>query len=438
MKVLILSWEYPPRSIGGISTHVYNLSHSLTKAGNEVHVVTCEIEGSAAYEDDYGVRVHRVKPFDIVAGDFAQWVNHLNYAMIEKAISILKKEGKFDLIHAHDWLVGYAAKTVKDIFNLPLVTTIHSTEHGRNNGIHTDLQRYIASVENFIINESSKLICCSNYMKEQVLSQFNFDSNSITVIPNGVHYEKDKSEDILSFRRTYAKDDEKVIFFIGRHTYEKGIHTLIEALPMVTSELGGIKLVIAGAGPMTEELKYKAYISGLSNRVIFTGYLDDKEKELFYQLSDVNVIPSLYEPFGIVALEAMSKGCPVLASDTGGLPEIVIHNVTGKLFSAGSAVDLACKIEEILTEEIVKSTITESAFNLVRDKYNWDKAAAETTEVYKLLTPRRRRTSSKKTERKDAADSNKVPKTSKEEAAVKSETKKPRKSTRRVKENISE
>lgn len=132
MRILILSWEYPPRSVGGLSNHVYYLANALIKFDHEVHVVTCT-EGNAPKEEfDCGVHVHRVAPLDIDNEDFAKWTMHLNFALIAEATKLINSSEKFDVIHAHDWLVAYTAKVLKVAYDIPIVVTIHATEHGRN------------------------------------------------------------------------------------------------------------------------------------------------------------------------------------------------------------------------------------------------------------------------------------------------------------------
>lgn len=196
MNILILSWEYPPRNVGGISTHVYNLSHSLNKLGHNVTVLTCSHGDSPQSEDDNGVMVYRATPLDIPVYNFTDWVNHLNYAMIDQCIRLFSEGKKFDIVHAHDWLVAYTGKVIKDTYNLPLVTTIHSTEHGRNNGIYTDLQKYISSVENFLINESNSIICSSESMKAHITSVFNYEGGNLVVIPNTLDIQTQENENM--------------------------------------------------------------------------------------------------------------------------------------------------------------------------------------------------------------------------------------------------
>ena len=150
MKILMLTWEYPPRIVGGIARVVHDLSHRLIKDGHEVTVVTykdANIPNLTDFENDKGVKVYRVDNYMITPNNFTDWIMQLNFNLISKATEIINKEGKFDVIHAHDWLVTYAAKTLKQSFNIPLVATIHATEAGRNSGIHDDVQRYINDTE---------------------------------------------------------------------------------------------------------------------------------------------------------------------------------------------------------------------------------------------------------------------------------------------------
>ena len=165
MKILMLTWEYPPRVVGGIARVVYDLSRTLLKDGHDVTVVTYK-EGDAPYfEDDKGVKVYRVDNYMINPNNFIDWIMQLNFNLVAKANEIIAKEGNFDVIHAHDWLVAYAAKTLKNSYNIPIVATIHATEAGRNSGIHDETQRYINDTEWMLTYEASEVIVNSNYMK---------------------------------------------------------------------------------------------------------------------------------------------------------------------------------------------------------------------------------------------------------------------------------
>lgn len=386
MKILMLSWEYPPKNVGGLSNHVYYLSKSLSKIGHEVHVITCEESSAPLEHEDGEVLVHRVIPYNINTDDFVKWVMHLNFAMVEAGIKIINALGKFDIIHGHDWLSAYAAKTLKSSYNIPMVCTIHATENGRNNGIRTEMQSYISSAEWMLTYEAWKVIACSQYMKDEIHSIFNTPLDKLSIIPNGVYEEEYRvAFDTAEFRRTYANDDEKIVLYVGRHVYEKGIQLLIEAAPDIASSLGKVKFIIAGKGVMTEELKERTRFLGLEDKVIFPGYLDDALKARLYKIADAAVFPSFYEPFGIVALEAMAAGCPVVVSDVGGLKEIVEHRVNGLKHISGSKDSLKDNLLELLSNEVLRKSVSEKAYNTVLESYTWDKAALVTEELYKRV-----------------------------------------------------
>lgn len=379
----MLSWEYPPKNVGGLSNHVYYISHSLCKLGHEVHIVTCQ-EGTAPIkENDKGVFIHRVEPYNIKTDDFIKWVMQLNFAMIEECMRLIKETGNFDIIHGHDWLCTYALKSIKWGFTIPAVCTVHATEHGRNNGIRTDMQRYIACCEAMLINECHRVISCSYYMKEQINSLFLTPGDKMHVIPNGIEVEKFQGKvKPKDFRRRFAEDDEKIVFFIGRHVHEKGIQLLIDSIPSVIEVYGKVKFIIGGVGPMTLDLKDKVQKMNLQSKVLFTGYMEESDKINLYKVADAAIFPSLYEPFGIVVLEAMSAGCPVVASDVGGITEIINHKTTGLKFMSNSIGSLRENLISVLLDEELSEKFRTNAKLQVEEKYSWDKAASLTVDVY--------------------------------------------------------
>lgn len=383
MKILMLSWEYPPRVVGGISRVVHDLSHKLVQEGHDVTVVTYR-DGNVPYiEDDNGVMVYRVDNFMISSNNLIDWTMQLNFNMIAKVGEIIAEKGSFDVIHAHDWLVAYAAKTLKTAYRIPLVCTIHATEAGRNSGIRDEQQRYINDTEWMLTYESSEVIVNSNYMRSELQRLFGLPYEKINVIPNGVNLNMyDGIEKDYDFRRRYAMDNEKIILFMGRLVYEKGIQTLIAAMPKILNHYHDAKLLIAGKGGMIDELRNQVNYLGLGNKVYFTGYLGSKDVQRMYKCADVSVFPSTYEPFGIVALEAMLSGTPVVVSDVGGLNEIVDHGVNGMKSYAGNANSLADSILALLFDQKLCDTVTKNAISKVKDEYNWTKITKNTHFAY--------------------------------------------------------
>ena len=383
MKILMLTWEYPPRIVGGIARVVNDLSKRLIKDGHDVYVVTYREGSTPYYENDKGVHVYRVDNYMINPNNFIDWIMQLNFNMVAKVNELIAKGEKFDVIHAHDWLVAYAAKTLKNSYDLPLVSTIHATEAGRNGGIHDEVQRYINDTEWMLTYESSEVIVNSKFMKNDLQRLFGLPYEKINVVANGINstaysgVEKD-----YDFRRQYAADNEKIILFMGRLVYEKGVQHLISAMPKILENYHDAKLVIAGKGGMLDELKAQVEAMGLGQKVYFTGYLNAKQVSKMYKCADISVFPSTYEPFGIVALEAMLAGVPTVVSDVGGLNEIVEHGVDGMKSYAGNPNSLADSILELLCNPQLCESISKKAKTKVKNEYSWTKIAQDTHFIY--------------------------------------------------------
>jgi glycosyltransferase involved in cell wall biosynthesis len=400
MRIIMLSWEYPPKIVGGIARHVYELGHALAEEDIEVHVITAEFPGAPAYERQHDqLHVYRV-PVIEHANDFVHWVQLLNRSMQAKAEELLNgwlqggkpfKSRPFAdgvILHAHDWLAHYSGAYLKHAYRLPLIATIHATEYGRNNGLHNDLQRYIASVEWQLSYEAWRVICCSWYMKGEVEFALQTPSDKIVVIPNGVDATKfefkfDEAER-QAFRNNYAAPDEKILFFVGRMVREKGAHILLEALPKVRVVYPKVKLLIVGGG-YRDHLVQLANWLGIAPHVYFTGFVPDDVLLRIYRIADVAVFPSLYEPFGIVALEAMAARIPVVVSDAGGLKEVVEHNVTGIVTWLNNSDSLAWGILEVLQNPDRAQEMVKEAYRRVKTIYNWKRIARQTIEQYRQV-----------------------------------------------------
>ena len=383
MRILMLTWEYPPRVVGGISRVVHDLSHRLIKDGHEVTVVTYRDGDTPYYENDKGVDVYRVDNYMINPNNFIDWIMQLNFNMVAKATELMSKGNKFDVIHAHDWLVANAAKTLKHSFNIPIVATIHATESGRNSGIHTETQRYINDTEWLLTYEATEVIANSNFMKSEIQRLFGLPFEKINVIPNGINLTNYTGiERDYDLRRQYAMDNEKIILYVGRLVYEKGIQYLIGAMPKILQNYNDAKLVICGKGGMIDELRTEVHNLGIDNKVYFAGYCDSKKVPKMYKCADVAVFPSTYEPFGIVALEAMLAGVPTVVSDVGGLNEIIEHGVTGMKSYAGNSNSIADSVLSLLFDKKLCDTVSKNAIKKVKDLYNWNKIAQDTHYVY--------------------------------------------------------
>jgi glycosyltransferase involved in cell wall biosynthesis len=392
MKILVLAWEFPPRIVGGIARHVAELYPELVQCGHSIHLVTVEFGQAPAYEVVEGIHVHRVEVPS--HPDFFQWVTAMNNSMGWHGGKLLQEEGPFDLIHAHDWLVGDAAIALKHLFKLPLAVTIHATEYGRCHGIHNDPQRYIHAKEKHLAHEAWRLIVCTNYMRQEVERALSVPLDKIDVVYNGIRAEKKRHPpdfDARAFRRRFAEDDEKVVYYVGRMTHEKGVTCLLNAMPkVVATSPQPVKVMIIGGGS-TDHLKRQAWDLGIWDRCFFTGFMSDSDLDKFQTVADCAVFPSLYEPFGIVALESFAARVPVVVSDTGGLPEVVRHGKTGIVTWTNNSDSLAWGIMQILKNPAFGRWLTENAYRDLGERFHWGKLARQTEAVYSQIVEERSR-----------------------------------------------
>ena len=377
MKVIMLSWEYPPQSVGGLAQHVYHLSGAMAKHGAEVHVITVGGPGTEPYEENEGVKVHRVFPYSLAAPDFRTWILHLNFSLLEYAFTLVNSLKKVDIIHAHDWLVAYAGRALKHSCQLPLVATVHATEYGRNHGLHNDNQRYISDIEWWLTYEAWRVIVCSSFMESELRGFFQVPADKLSVIPNGVSI-----GDFAVRDKVYGNPGEKYVFFIGRLVREKGVQVLIDAAPRILAKFPEARFIIAGTGPYEEQLRAQTRERGLEHRIYFAGYVNDQSRNRIFRQSSVAVFPSLYEPFGIVALEAMAAETPVVVADNGGLSEIVEHGVDGMKCYAGSPDSLADNIMAVLDDPALAERLKINGYEKAKNKYSWFTIAGRTLKVY--------------------------------------------------------
>ena len=382
MKILALAWEFPPRIVGGIARHVAELYPEVINLAHEVHLLTVEFGSAPKYEIVEGIHLYRCPVAH--GNDFLHWVANMNDSMGSFGGELLIKHGDFDLIHAHDWLVGDAAIALKQTFKLPLVATIHATEYGRYNGIHNVRQQYINGKEKLLTHEAWRIIVCSQYMRQEIQRVFQSPPDKIDVIYNGIRPEKKHHTNFerIKFRRRFANDWEKIVYYVGRMTYEKGVSVLLDAAPRIIEEMNGrAKFIIIGGGN-TSRLQHQARSLGIWHQCYFTGFMSDADLDKFQTIADCAVFPSLYEPFGIVALESFAAKVPVVVSDTGGLPEVVQHDYTGVVTRANDPVSLTLGILKVLQNPPYSQYLVNNAYKSIAEKFSWDDLAKQTVSVY--------------------------------------------------------
>jgi glycogen synthase len=389
LQVLMLSWEYPPLIEGGLARHVRKLSENLASIGVEVHVLTRGREESPSEEIVEGVHLHRVReprrPAELT--EFIAWVEHMNTDMLAAGVE-LGDRFDFDLVHGHDWLVSVAGDHLAKRLRAPLVMTIHATEFGRHQGwVDKHPQSHIHDIETWMANRADQVIACSAYMRDHVSDIYGIEEERVAVIPNGIDPSDLQPFDeaaMRQFRARFAEPGEKLVLLVGRLVYEKGFQVALEALPRVIAELDGVRFLVAGSGTHEQELRAQAAELGLLEHGTFLGWIGDDVLHTLYRIADLTVVPSIYEPFGLVALEAMASGCPCLVADTGGLREVVPHEDVGLRFQSRDPQSLADFAIRILADEELARRLVAEAYDHVRS-FDWADVAESTAAVYAEL-----------------------------------------------------
>lgn len=399
MRILMLSWEYPPHVVGGLGAHVAALAPALVRAGVSVHIVTPRWKGGAEREQMNKSRaknapaVYRVNPSVMRMGNFFADAQQTNLNLQEQAEKLFDQVGGFDLIHAHDWLVAFAAGGLKKLHKTPLLATIHATERGRGHGsLGGEIAQAIDGTEWWLTYEAWRVITCSRYMSDEVRKFFSTPSDKIDVVPNGVDaapFDELDGIDLAEFRARWASPGERIVFNVGRVAQEKGAHLIVEAAPRVLAEMPNTIFIIAGTGSMVEPLKQRARELGIADKVMIAGFISDPDRNRLLKVADAAIFPSLYEPFGIVALEAMAAKCPVIVSAVGGLKQVVKHDVTGVTIHPDNIESTAWGILRTLGNPKAARARAAKAYRIVKKEFNWDRIAEQTIEIYERIVRER-------------------------------------------------
>ncbi|HYV15642.1 MAG TPA: glycosyltransferase family 4 protein [Conexibacter sp.] len=383
-RILILSWEYPPLIEGGLARHVRKLSEQLVQQDVEVHVLTRGDDRMAPEEEMEGVHIHRVreprKPGDLT--EFVAWIEHMNADMLTAGLE-LGERVEFDLVHGHDWLVATAGDELARRLGCPWVVTIHATEYGRHQGwVEQHPQSHIHAVETWMANNADAVITCSHYMRDHVADVYGLDESRVAVIPNGIDpLDLQPVENLDALRARFAARHERLVLLVGRLVYEKGFQIALEALPGVIERLGDVRFLVAGSGTAEAELRAQADALGLAEHGTFLGWIGDDVLHSLYRIADLTVVPSIYEPFGLVALEAMASGCPCIVADTGGLREVVPNEQVGLRFQSRDPASLAEMMERVLSDDVLRGRLVSEASEHVL-RFDWGDIARQTAEIY--------------------------------------------------------
>jgi len=384
MKILLVSWEYPPVVIGGLGRHVHHLATELAMAGHDVVVLSRRPTATDPHshpttdEVTEGVRVIAAAedPHEFTFGtDMMAWTLAMGHAMVRAGLGLA--DWQPDVVHAHDWLVAHPAIALAQFFDVPLVSTIHATEAGRHSGwVSGAVSRQVHALESWLVRESDSLITCSSSMRDEISTLFGPELADVCVIPNGI------DTDGWPFAVRRPRSGPAELLYFGRLEYEKGVHDAIAALPRIRRTHPGTTLTVAGDGTQLEFLKAQARRYKVLKATNFVGRVDHSQLLALLHRADAAVLPSHYEPFGIVALEAAAAGAPLVTSSAGGLGEAVIDGVTGLSYPPSDVAALSAAARAVLESPAAAQQRARAARDRLTSDFAWQTVAAETSQVY--------------------------------------------------------
>ncbi|NND76151.1 MAG: glycosyltransferase family 4 protein [Ilumatobacter sp.] len=382
MRVLMSSWDFPPKETGGTAAHVAGLSHALAEAGHDVVVLTVAHPGADR-------EAERTGPVRVVRGvTDLPWLPKTepvsrtasaNHALVKLGARLpeLLEGWQPDVVHGHDWRMGWTADTVASLFDVPFVLTMHGTERVRHGGeLPPGTPSDINSIEWWLAFQADRLISPTKFMVDQLVTGFELPPELVARVPNGIDPDLWKAPDDEPVER------EPFVLSWGRVQFEKGFQVLARAMTAVRGRVPGVHCTIAGRGSYLPELQSQLDVEGVSDIIDLPGFVNDTELRRLTQRAGCVVIPSLYEPFGLVALEALAAGAPLVVARTGGLAELIEGTDAGLTFEPGRPRDLASCIERVLNDQFLAEELMRNARELIERKYSWQAIAASTARVY--------------------------------------------------------
>lgn len=387
MRIAFLAWEtLHSIRVGGMGAHVSEVAAALARSGHGVHVFTRRrTAGQLVREKIDHVTYHRC---EVPGGQsFLDEIGSLNAAYVARVHQVVHDEGRFDVVHGHDWLAVRALSTLRRTRSTRGVLTLHSTEYGRcGNRIVDGQSASIRSIEAWGLRVADGVIAVSNALKEEIQSQYGIDCDKIDVVYNGINLAQgDVGMETNEVRRELGiAPDAPLILFAGRMVYQKGPDLLLEAAPSILSRVPSACIIFAGGGNMLSDLMSQAHGMGFDHAVRFLGDVESERLRTLYRASQLVCLPSRNEPFGLVVLEAWRAGKPVVATDLGGPGEIIWHGVTGSKIPPQPAA-IAAAINDLLSDELRATWIGRNGRIAVEEAFSWDHAAHRMMAAYESL-----------------------------------------------------
>jgi len=387
MRVLMIGWEFPPFFSGGLGVHVYNLTRELARKGVEVTYVMPKTHTpvsapwvrivQAPFYADFGIyALSEGGAVEDYPSDPLEGARAFTEAVMNTVKRLLQQGERFDIIHCHDWISFPAGIALKHILGIPLVITFHATEYSR-----TADRPYkpILDIEAHAIKEADHIITVSKKIRDdELVARYGADPSKISVIYNGINVEQFMREDVPKIDKNAP-----IVLFLGRLTFQKGPEYFLQAAKLVHEILPDVQFIIKGKGFLLPALVKMAAKLGIADKTIFlTQQMSDAELAALYRAADVYVMPSVYEPFGLTALEALVSGTPVILSKRVGATDIVHHVLTVDYWDVE---EMANKIISVLLWEPLRRTLSRNGQEEAK-KYSWSWVADETiNKVYKRV-----------------------------------------------------
>ncbi len=425
MKVLMFGWEFPPQITGGLGTACYGITKSLAKQKVQVLFVVPKAFGNedksfATLQDageipskylganpkeywsrvlykevisslvpyttpeDYKEKLEKDvlnllsdehiedKDFTPFSGRYGidLWNEIERFSMVT---SILARNEQYDVIHAHDWMTFPAAISAKKISGKPLIVHIHATEFDRGGG---NVNKDIYDIEKKGMEFSDKTITVSKFTKDIIINRYGIRPEKVVAIHNAI----DKSNGPVINSERVSR--EKIVTFLGRITFQKGPGYFIDAAYKVLQRQRNVRFVIAGSGDLKDKVIRQVNRLGISDKVTFTGFLDNDQVTKLFSETDLYVMPSVSEPFGISPLEALRSKVPVIISKQSGVSEVIRHAIKVDYWDTDALADAISGVLNYATLSQLLSTKGRREVNKLR----WEKTGRQILNVYKSLT----------------------------------------------------
>jgi len=394
IRVLMFGWEFQPMNNGGLGTACYGLTKALAKNNIDILFVMPRMSGQhpnfmklislnfatifinspiREYITSSSYQKNIDEPCNSIYGkNLFEEV----YRYSQKA-RLIASSYDFDIIHAHDWLTFQAGVIAKEVSGKPLVLHVHSIEYDRTGGNGSN--SYVENIEKDSMNKADCVIAVSNYTKSKIIENYHINENKIEVIHNSIDIEEYKIKEISELKK-----QNKIVLFLGRVTLQKGPEYFVYSAAKVLKHRDSILFIITGDGDMLNKMVSLSASLGISDKVLFPGFLRGDSLKKMYKMADLFVMPSVSEPFGLTALEAISNNVPVIISKQSGVSEVLNHCLKINFWDID---EMSNKIISVLDHSSLHNCLSENSHKEV-SKMNWNSSANKCITIYnKLLNP---------------------------------------------------